>query len=338
MAKIGVVGTTTWGTTLAIITAREGLDVWLWARTEDEAAQLRTDGENRRFFPGAPFPPGLHVTASKDEELGDATLVIVAVPSRALRANIRAVRDSVGKSTIMVSAAKGLELDSGKRMSQIMMEELPTSLHPGVCALSGPNLAAEIMEGKPSSTVVASPNSDAARKAQTLLTSSRFRVYTNTDIIGVEFGGALKNIIALGAGICDGLDYGENAKAAFMTRGLAEITRLCVAAGAEPMTLAGLAGMGDLMTTCASTLSRNHYVGEQLAKGKTLAEIRAGMKHVAEGVDTTAAAVTLSKQLGVEMPITQATYNVLFNGMAIEEAISELMGRAPRPEWVGIDS
>lgn len=337
MAKIGVVGTTSWGTTLAIITARKGVDVRLWARTEEEATRLRTDGENRRLLPGTPFPQRLQVTASRDEAFGEADLVIVAVPSSSLRANVRGISDSVLESTVVVSAAKGLEVDSARRMSQVLQEELRPSLHGSICALSGPNLASEIIEGKLSSTVVASPNEDAAKHVQTLLTSTRFRVYTNSDIIGVEFGGALKNIIVLGAGICDGLRYGDNAKAAFMTRGLSEITRLSVAAGAEPLTLAGLAGMGDLMATCSSPLSRNHYVGEELARGRNLAEIRAGMKHVAEGVDTTAAAVSLASTLGVEMPIAQATYDILFKNLAIDQAVARLMGREPRPEWVGID-
>ena len=332
MAKVGVVGATSWGTTLAIITARAGLDVNLWVRTEDEASRLRTAGENARFLPEARFPSNLRVESSPETALGDADLVIIAVPSATLRVNLRAIRDSLAPSTVMVSATKGLELGSSKRMSQILHEELPAPLNDGICALSGPNLAREIVQGKPSSTVVASPNENAARRAQALLTSVRFRVYTNTDIVGVELGGALKNIIALGAGICDGLRYGDNAKAAFVTRGLAEIARLGVAAGAEPLTLAGLAGMGDLIATCASPLSRNHYVGEQLAKGKSLQDIRAGMNHVAEGVDTTAAAVALADSLGVEMPITQATYKILFSDMAVEQAISELMGRAPVPE------
>ena len=332
MAKVGVAGTTSWGTTLAIIMAREATDVSLWARSEQEADQLRTAGENRRFVPGQPFPMDLQVTASADEAFGDAAMAIIAVPSRSLRANARAIRDSLADSTVVVSATKGLELGSGRRMSQILEEELPSSLHDHICALSGPNLAQEIVRGKPSSTVVASHNEDAAKHAQRLLTSTRFRVYTNTDIIGVELGGSLKNIIALGAGICDGLYYGDNAKAAFITRGLTEIARLGVAAGAEPLTMAGLAGMGDLIATCSSPLSRNHHVGEELAKGKSLEEIQASMKNVAEGVDTTAAAVALADQLGVEMPITQATYNVLHNNKDVGQAVSELMGRAPVPE------
>ena len=332
MARVGVAGTTSWGTTLAIIAAREGLDVSLWARTQDEAAHLLTAGENRRFLPGSPFPPGLRVTASRDEAFSDADLIIIAVPSSTLRANVRAIRDSIGDSAVVVSATKGLERGSSKRMSQILQEELPSRLQTAICSLSGPNLAQEIVNGKPSSTVVASQNEEAAKRAQELMTSSRFRVYTNTDIIGVEFGGALKNIIAIGAGICDGLHYGDNAKAAFMTRGLVEISRLAVAAGAEPLTLAGLAGMGDLVATCSSTLSRNHHVGEELAKGKSLAEIRATMTHVAEGVDTSAAAVAMAERLAVKMPIAQATHDVLYNGQPVSQAVSELMGREAVPE------
>ncbi len=332
MAKLAVVGTTSWGTTLAIISAQHGLDVRLWARTEQEAARLRASGENSRLLPGAPFPAQLTVTSSVSEALEDADLAIIAVPSISIRANVRAVRDALPESTVLVSATKGLEVDTGKRMSQVVMEELPDFFAEHVCALSGPNLAGEVIRGKISSTVIGAPNEDAAKTAQSLLTTPRFRVYTNTDIVGVELGGALKNIIALGSGICDGLGIGDNAKAAFITRGLAEITRLALAAGGQAMTLAGLAGMGDLIATCSSPLSRNHQVGEALAEGKTLAEIRGGMMHVAEGVDTTSAAMTLASGLGVEMPITEATYNVLFNGMAIDQAISELMGRAPSGE------
>ena len=332
MATVGVVGTTSWGTTLGIVLARAGVDVALWARTEAEASRIRQDGQNVRFVPGADFPPCLSVTASADEALGRAELVIIAVPSSTIRDNVAKVRNSLPASAVVVSATKGLEVGTGKRVSQVRAEELPASNGRGVCALSGPNLAKEIVQGKPSSTVVASSDAVAAQKAQDIINSPRFRVYTNDDIVGVELGGALKNIIALGAGICDGLCYGDNAKAAFMTRGLAEIARLGVAAGANPMTLAGLAGMGDLIATCSSPLSRNHYVGAQLAAGKRLAEIRKSMVNVAEGVDTTAAAITLAGRLGVEMPITRATYDVLFEDVPLDDAIANLLGRAPRPE------
>ncbi len=335
--KVGVVGTTSWGTTLATLLARQGVDVRLLARTEREAELLSSSRRNERLLPGLKLPPSLKTTASPEEALTGSTLVILAVPSRSFRQNVLAISRALTYPTVVVSATKGLELESGKRMSQILEEELDPSLHLRICALSGPNLAREIIEGKPSSTVVASRDDEAAREVQAILNSSRFRVYTNDDLIGVELAGALKNIVALGAGICDGLGYGDNAKAAFITRGLAEISRLGVAASANPLTFAGLAGIGDLVATSSSKLSRNHTVGRQLAKGKTLEEIRSSMTNVAEGVDTTAAAVLLADMLDVEMPITQATYSVLFDGMSVQEAVAELMGRAPSPEWVGID-
>ncbi|MBM3934026.1 MAG: NAD(P)-dependent glycerol-3-phosphate dehydrogenase [SAR202 cluster bacterium] len=338
MARIGIVGATSWGTTLGIVAARNGSEVRLLARSKDEADGLQASRENPRFLPGAMFPDSMRVESSPSEALAGADVVIIAVPSRTMRDNVRAIRECLEENAVLLSASKGLEISSGKRMSQVLAEELPKSLHGRICALSGPNLAGEIIQGKPSSTVVASKNLEAARAAQAALTSNRFRVYTNTDIVGVELGGALKNIIALGAGICDGLDVGDNAKAAFMTRGLAEIARLGVAAGAEAITMAGLAGMGDLIATCSSPLSRNHYVGVELAKGRTLKEIRNSMKNIAEGVDTTAAAVEMAARLRVDLPIARVTYRVLFEDLPIGQAIAELMGRPPSPEWSGIEA
>jgi len=333
MAKVGVVGTTSWGTTLATVLAQDGQSVTLWARTPNEAELFNRDRENKRFLPNVKFPTNLHVTSSADEAFSDADLVLIVVPSSTLRDNVRRVASAFNSDAVVVSATKGLEIDTGLRMSQVLTEELPSGMRDKICALSGPNLAREIVQGKPSSTVVASQNSDAAVKAQEIINSPpRLRVYTNDDIVGVEFGGALKNIIALGAGVCDGKELGDNAKAVFMTRGLAEIGRLAAAAGANPLTLSGLAGLGDLVATCSSTLSRNHSVGERLAKGESLQEIRESMVNVAEGVDTTAAAMALSKQLGVDMPITQAMYSVLFESVPLDEAIASLLGRAPRPE------
>lgn len=332
MARIGVAGTTSWGTTLAILLARRGLDVRLWARTEEEASRLRNDGENARFVPGVVFPPHLSVTSDPAVAFGVADLAIIAVPSRAFRRNVRAIRGALANGAIIVSATKGLETDSGLRMSQVLAEELPAEAGGRICALSGPNLAREVLQGVPCSTVIASKDLGSATRAQTLATSPRFRVYTNDDIVGVEFGGALKNIIAIGSGICDGLGFGDNAKAAFMTRGMAEITRLGVAGGANPITFAGLAGMGDLVATCSSRLSRNHHVGEELAKGRTLEQIRAAMTNVAEGIDTTAAAMLLAERLDVDMPITRATHDVLAGRVDLQSAISELMERAPTAE------
>jgi glycerol-3-phosphate dehydrogenase (NAD(P)+) len=336
VARVGIAGTTSWGTTLAILGARAGQQITLWARSEEEAASLRFDGENRKHLPGVPLPDSIAVTSSADEAFGDVEVALIVVPSRTLRANSRVIGEHIASSAVVVSATKGLELGTGKRMSEILAEELPEQLVGSICSLSGPNLAPEICQGKPSSTVVASPNHAAAELVQSLISSAGFRVYTNDDIIGVELGGALKNIIALGGGVCDALNLGDNTKAAFMTRGLAEVARLGVAAGADAITFAGLAGVGDLIASCSSPLSRNHQVGERLANGETLEQIRGSMTQVAEGVDTTAAAVGLADALGVDMPIAKATYGVLFNGVGIQDAITALLGRVPAPEWAGV--
>jgi len=236
---------------------------------------------------------------------------------------------------VVVSAAKGLEIGSGKRMSQVIAEEINPQFRSNVCVLSGPNLSREVLHNLPAATVVAAENKSVARKAQKLLTAPNFCVFTNTDVIGVELGGALKNIIALGAGIADGLDYGDNAKAAFMTRGLTEITALGVALGANPLTFSGLAGLGDVIATCASPLSRNHYVGVELTKGRSLAEITDSMTEVAEGVSTTLVARDLAHQLELEMPITEKIYQVLYENADPRQVAAELMGGDTRHELSG---
>ena len=332
LTKAAVVGTTTWGTTLALQLCRNSVPTTLLARTENEAHRIREDGQNRRFLPGILLPPDLQVTASAAEALADANVVILAVPSQRFRQNLLWIRDHMGTEAIAVSAAKGLEMQSGKPMSAVFSDEMASHLASLYCVVSGPNLAKEVVAGKPVSTVIASNSPSAAKTVQGLLMSPRFRVYTNDDVIGVELAGSLKNIIAIGSGICDGLGYGDNAKSAFITRGLAEITRLGMAAGASPLTFAGLAGLGDVAATCFSRLSRNRHVGEQIAKGQTLDEILESMQNVAEGVQTTAAARKLAQQLGVEMPITETTYQILFEGLDLSEAIARLMGRPPRSE------
>ena len=336
MARVGVIGSTGWGTTLAIVLANNGSEVLMWARTQEEADELEQARENLRLLPGAAFPPGMRVTASLEEAISGADMVAIVVPSRSLRENVRGLLPYASPRSIFLSATKGLEKASAKRMSQVMEEELPEAFHDRISVLSGPNLAREIAQGMPASTVIASRREEVALSAQELFTSPSFRVYTNTDVVGVELGGSLKNIIALGAGICDGLGYGDNGKAAFITRGLVEITRLGVAAGANPLTFAGLAGLGDLVATCSSRLSRNRYLGEQLAAGRKLEEILSSMKNVAEGVDTTVGALTLASRLNVEMPLTQAIGDVLFQGLNPLQAVADLMGRAPGPEWSGV--
>ena len=332
VAKVVIVGATTWGTALGITLARKQVDVCLLTRTPEEAHLLIADGQHKRFLPGIKFPESLVVSGVPDEVVPQAGLIIIVVPSDRLRQNVLRIKEYISPGTLMVSASKGLELPGGKRMSQVLEEELPDHLHPGICALSGPNFAKEIVQGKPASTVVAGKDADKVEQAQAILMTSAFRVYTSDDLIGVELGGALKNIIALGAGIADGMDMGDNAKAAFVTRGLAEIARLGAAAGANPLTFAGLAGLGDLFATCVSPLSRNRYVGEQLAAGRSWPEIRESMDNVAEGVNTTGAALAMAGQLGVEMPITQVTYRILFEGLSTQEAVAELMERPPRSE------
>lgn len=329
MAKVGILGTTTWGTTLAITLARGNVAVLLLARDEKEASLLNHQKENARFVPGVKFPDNLTVTSLPENVTVGVDMTLIAVPSRSFRENLQTIEPFSNAHSLIVSATKGLEVGTSKRMTQILKEELGLN---DVCVLSGPNLASEIIQNKPSSAVVASSSNDVAVLVQSILNSNNFRVYTTDDVIGVELGGALKNIIALGSGVCDGLGFGNNAKAAFITRGLAEISRLAVASGANPLTLAGLSGMGDLIATCSSTLSRNHFVGVQLSRGMNLDEITEKMDNVAEGVDTTLAAIRLADDLRVDMPIANTAYDIMFRGLSVEKAVSDLLERVPRGE------
>ena len=324
--RVAVIGTTSWGTTLGVILARRGIDVSLWARTAEEAEGLARDCENRLRLPGVEFPPQLIATASVDEALRDASLVIVAVPSQRMRHNMGLIKGHMVVGVPLLSAAKGFELDSGKRMTQVIAEELDATLAPGIGVLSGPNLSREIASGLPAATVIAAADERVAQAARQIVHSPSFHVYTSDDVIGVELGGALKNIIALGAGMVDGLGYGNNAKAAYMARGLTEIAGLGVALGANPITFLGLAGLGDLLATCDSALSRNHSLGEGLASGRSMDQIMESLGSTVEGVPTTAAALRLAAEAGVEMPITERIYRVLYQGLAPAQAMAELIG------------
>jgi len=335
MQKIAIIGTTSWGITLGIMLANKGIEVRLWARTEREAKKLRKKGGNQTHLSDVTFPTQLKVTSQIGEALDDVNAVILAVPSPTMRQNISQVESHLTKSTLVVSAAKGLEIGSNKRMSQVITEEIDPRFQSNVCVLSGPNLAREVLQNLPAAAVIAAEDRSIVRKAQRLLTTPNFCVFTNTDVIGVELGGALKNIIALGAGIADGLGYGDNAKAAFMTRGLTEITALGMTLGANPLTFSGLAGLGDVIATCTSPLSRNHYVGAELAKGRSLEEITDAMTEVAEGINTTMVARNLAEQLGLEMPITEKIYQVLYEGMSPQQAAAELMGGNAKHELSG---
>jgi len=335
MPKVAVVGATSWGTTLGVVLARRGLPVSLLVRTKKEATKLKKTGPNSAVLSDIIFPPQLSITSSLSEALADAAAVILAVPAQTMRQNIKLVAPYLKKSMLVVSAAKGIEIETGKRMSEVIAEEIDPSFHSNICVLSGPNLAREVLHELPAAAVVAAASTKVVRKAHELLTTPNFCVYTNTDVIGVELGGALKNIIALGAGIMDGLGYGDNAKAAFVTRGLTEITALGVALGASPLTFSGLAGLGDLMATSASPLSRNHYVGVELAKGRPLKEITEAMEGVAEGVATTLAVWNIARGLGLEMPIIEKMYQVLYDSVSPIEVAAELMGAKGRHELAG---
>jgi glycerol-3-phosphate dehydrogenase (NAD(P)+) len=333
--KVVVLGGGSWGTTLALLAERAGHDPWLWIRNSEVANEVHRSRRNDRALAGIAIPKAVTITSNLSHACREANVILVATASVGVRSVGAAIAGDVGNA-IVVSCAKGFERDTLKRMTEVLKEELPLRAAASTCALSGPNLSLELAEGKPSTTVIASEDLDAAQQVQDLLISTQFRPYTNEDVIGVEMAGALKNIIAIGAGIADGMGAGDNAKAAFMTRGLAEIARLGVATGANPLTFAGLAGLGDLVATCASTLSRNHFVGEQLALGKALDQIQATMTHVAEGIFTTAAAKQLAQQFGIEMPITEQLYSVLYEGKSALSAIAELMQRESKHETKGI--
>ena len=331
MARITVAGTTGWGVTLALVCARNGDDVTLWARSEAEAEMLAS-GRSPRPRPGVDLHPDIRVAGNPGDAFPSSELVLVVVPSTTMRANVRDIAPWLPQEAIVVSCTKGIEIETGKRMTELICEEAPRLDRSRVGALSGPNLAPEIAQGQVSSATVAFPSSEAATAAQGVLNSEIFRVYRSTDVAGVELGGALKNIIAIGAGIIDGMGVGDNAKAAFVTRGLHEVSRLGVTLGARQETFAGLSGMGDLIATCFSGLSRNRGLGEKLASGSSPGDLLSGMTQTAEGVPTTRAAVRIAQRRGVEMPITEMTHRVLFEGLSPQQALVELMRRAPQPE------
>ena len=324
--KVAVIGSTSWGTTLAVVMARKGIDVSLLGFTPEEARKMAAERENADRLPGIRFPPSLVPIGGIDEALRGASLVIVAVPSQEMRRNMREAKVHIPLKAIVVSGSKGFELNSDKRMTEVIIDELGANYKPYVCALSGPNLSREIAQGLPAASMVAGYDIRSAEAAQRALNSPSFQIYPSDDVIGVELGGTLKNIVALGAGMVDALGYGNNAKAAYMAHGLSEIANLGVAMGANPLTFLGLSGLGDLLATCDSSLSRNHTMGEGLARGRSMKEMIESMGTMAEGVPTTAATLKISKELGVDMPITERIYKVLYEGLSPARAMAELIG------------
>ena len=335
MASVGVIGSGAWGTTLALLLAKSNTETVLWEYKPERAVEMQQRRENTLFLPGFRFPDMLKVTSVIKEAVEGKDLLILVTPSQRMRENVRLLAPYVDSHTIFVNASKGIEISSLKRMTEIIREELPNAGN-RVAALSGPNMSREIAEEKPTAAVVAAYDQEVAVHARTLLTTSNYRVYTAHDVVGVELGGALKNIIAICTGINDSMKMGDNAKAAFITRGLAELSRLGLADGAHPLTFAGLAGIGDLIVTCASPLSRNHQLGQRIGAGEKLKQILSSTHTVAEGVYTTQAALKLAERYHVELPITYQLSLVLFEGLDPYEAIIELMARDPKHEWEGI--
>ena len=327
--QIGVIGAGAWGTTLAIRLAAAERPVALWAHSAEANARLAQERVNERYLPGHQFPPNLRVLTDDGWLREPYRLFVLAVPSAHARETLRRLAPLLYADAPILSVAKGIEEGTSRRISEVIAEELPGRR---VAVLSGPNLAREVADGKPAGSVVASTDHDLAVEVAALLSNERFRVYTNPDVAGVELAGALKNVIALAAGMVDGLGFGDSAKAGIITRGLAEITRLGVAAGAHPLTFAGLAGVGDLIATCMSPLSRNRRAGELLARGLPWAEVATQLNGVAEGVSSVSGALQLARGHGVEMPIAAQVAAVIHEGRSPMQGVAELMSREPKDE------
>jgi glycerol-3-phosphate dehydrogenase (NAD(P)+) len=330
--KVAVIGAGSWGTAVAALVAGNA-STTLWARSRQLAEEISTKHVNCRYLPEFAVPRRLKATSSLEEALTDADVVVVAVPSHGFRAVMASGAAAVASGAPVVSLSKGVEQDTLKRMTEVVSEVLPG--HP-VGVLTGPNLAKEVMAGRPAASVVAMSDTDVAAELQSLFSTPSFRVYTNPDVIGCEVAGALKNVMALAAGISDGMGLGDNTKAAIMTRGLAELARLGVALGGQPLTFSGLAGMGDLVATCMSRQSRNRHVGEELGRGRPIDDILAEMQTVAEGVRTSRAAVALGARVDVELPIAEQVAAVVNGVKTAAEVIPTLMTREAKPELTGL--
>lgn len=329
--KIAVLGAGNWGTTLALLLHGKGYEVTLWEFFPERAERIKRERENKEFLPGFPIPREIKITSSIEEALQEKDLVVFAVPSHALRNVASLSSPHLSPTSICVSVVKGIEENTFLRMSQVLEEEIP-HVKNKVVVLSGPSIAREVAQQMPASVVAASISEENARKVQEVFFTPYFRVYRSKDIVGVELGGALKNVYAIAAGICDGLGFGANAKAALLTRALAELKRLGVAMGGRPETFSGLSGMGDLLVTAFSRYSRNRHVGEEVGKGRKLDEVLSEMVMVAEGVRTTKSVVRLAEKYQVEMPIAREVHAVLFEGKEPKEGVRNLMGRALKEE------
>ncbi|MDD5757470.1 MAG: NAD(P)-dependent glycerol-3-phosphate dehydrogenase [Desulfobulbaceae bacterium] len=327
--NIAIIGAGSWGTALALLLARKGLAVTLWAHRPEHVDQIRSCRENRLYLPGFSLPETITLTADIDEAVLGTSTIVMVVPSHVFRSVFVRMKGSISQDQVIVSATKGIENDTLMTMTQVMSDEFVSDRY---AVLSGPSFAKEVAAEKPTAVTVAAKDIRIAESVQEVFFTERFRVYTSTDVIGVELGGPLKNIVAIASGICDGLGYGTNTRAALITRGLAEITRLAVTMGASPLTLSGLAGLGDLVLTCTGDLSRNRSVGLKLGQGMTIEAIQDEMQMVAEGVKTTRSAWFLAQKMGVEMPILEQVYQVLYAGKSCKAATRDLLVRGGRNE------
>ena len=327
-----VMGAGAWGTALAKLLADAGGDVRLWARRSELAAEINTSRHNPDYLPGVQIPSGVRATGDAAEALDGVTTVLLAVPAQTMRANLEQWNGLFAEGATLISAAKGIELGTLMRMSQVVVDVTGVDTSQ-VAAISGPNLASEITAGQPAATVIACSDSGRAVAVQRMLNAGYFRPYTNADVIGTEIGGACKNVIALACGVAAGVGLGENTAAAIITRGLAEIMRLGIAVGAKGTTLAGLAGVGDLVATCTSPRSRNRTFGESLGRGQTMEmTLRASGGHVVEGVTSCEAVLALASSYDVEMPLTDAVHRVCHKGLSVDQAMALLLGRRTKPE------
>lgn len=331
---IAVLGAGSWGTALATVLADNGYAVRLWARREKLAAEINEQRTNWKYLPNCIVPEGVRASTDLEWVVDGVRHIILVVPSESLAEVARQLAPHLSRDTSVLHAVKGIDVATGKRMSEVILDHCTVLTEDCVCVLSGPSHAEEVMRRLPTTVVVAGHCREAAEEWQRILTNHRFRVYIHSDVTGVELGGSLKNIIAIGVGLSDGLGFGDNAKAALMTRGLHEITRLGARLGASPLTFAGLAGVGDLIVTCTSPHSRNRRAGLLLAEGYPLDQVLAQTGMVIEGIRTTQAAVALAGRTGVEMPIAEAIYAVLFKGADPRQSVAELMGRTPKQEWL----
>lgn len=338
MTRVACIGAGSWGTTVASLIAQNGHDVTLWCRNAELAAQITGYSVNEKYLPGIRLPDNLRATPDITESIAGAEVCVMGVPSHGWREVLRTITSELNEVRAVVSLTKGLEVDTNLRMSEVLFEECPQFPRDRFAMLGGPNIAKEIARKMPAATAIACSDEDLCEWLQEIIHQPYFRVYTNNDVVGSELGGAIKNIVAISAGIADTMGFGDNAMAALMTRGLAELTRLGTRLGGQALTFAGLAGMGDMIVTCISKYSRNRRVGKELGKGRKIEDIIAEMNMVAEGVKTCKPILELGRKLDAWMPITEGVVSVIYEGATPDEMVTDILSRAPVPETFGIET